>query len=89
MLFAAPALRPAGPDPIRAQYGKNNDLGVKFWSTKDPGQQPFSFNIGLGSVIPAWDEGVMGMKGASPFPASSRGHAHSRVGDNRIVLRAK
>jgi len=48
------------------------------------GQQPFSFNIGLGSVIKGWDEGVMTMQvgevariqgtldyayGASGFPA--------------------
>jgi peptidylprolyl isomerase len=39
-------------------YGKNNDLNAKFWSTKDPGQQPFTFEIGRGSVIKAWDEGV-------------------------------
>ncbi|CAN0250667.1 unnamed protein product [Pylaiella littoralis] len=42
-------------------YGKNKDLSQKFWSTKDPGQEPFSYNIGLGSVIKGWDEGVMGM----------------------------
>ena len=36
--------------------------GKKFWSTKDPGQQPFSFNIGLGQVIRGWDEGVMQMR---------------------------
>mgnify|MGYP005993466279 FL=1 len=42
-------------------YGKNRDLGVKFWSTKDEGQQPFTFNIGLGQVIKGWDEGVMSM----------------------------
>ena len=34
-------------------FGKNNDLKVPFWSTKDPGQQPFSFNIGQGAVIKA------------------------------------
>ncbi|KAG5188179.1 FK506-binding protein 12 [Tribonema minus] len=58
-----------GPKPARGQsvtvhctgFGKNQDLNSKFWSTKDPGQQPFTFNIGLGSVIKAWDEGVMGM----------------------------
>ena len=33
------------------------ESGKKFWSTKDEGQKPFSFNIGLGSVIPAWDQG--------------------------------
>merc|ERR1711872_727906 len=34
----------------------------KFWSTKDPGQQPFSWNAGIGQVIPGWDQGVLGMK---------------------------
>uniref|UniRef100_A0A7S2XKE8 Peptidyl-prolyl cis-trans isomerase n=1 Tax=Lotharella oceanica TaxID=641309 RepID=A0A7S2XKE8_9EUKA len=43
-------------------YGKNNDLSKKFWSTKDPGQKPFTFAIGQGNVISAWDEGVMTMK---------------------------
>jgi len=32
-------------------YGKNRDLNVPFWSTKDPGQKPFSFNVGRGEVI--------------------------------------
>ena len=44
------------------QHRKDGDLSKKFWSTKDPGQQPFSFNIGLGSVIKGWDEGVMTMQ---------------------------
>ncbi|KAJ8572500.1 hypothetical protein K7X08_009011 [Anisodus acutangulus] len=43
-------------------YGKNRDLSQKFWSTKDPGQQPFSFQIGQGKVIKGWDEGVLGMQ---------------------------
>ncbi|KAJ1428413.1 hypothetical protein B484DRAFT_329511 [Ochromonadaceae sp. CCMP2298] len=42
-------------------YGKNNDLSQKFWSTKDPGQEPFTFTIGMGQVIKGWDEGVMSM----------------------------
>ncbi|OUZ99784.1 Peptidyl-prolyl cis-trans isomerase [Macleaya cordata] len=42
--------------------GKNGDLTKKFWSTKDPGQTPFTFKIGQGSVIKGWDEGVMGMQ---------------------------
>ncbi|TXG53992.1 hypothetical protein EZV62_019248 [Acer yangbiense] len=33
-----------------------------YFSTKDPGQQPFTFQIGKGSVIKGWDEGVMGMQ---------------------------
>ncbi|GMY39005.1 peptidyl-prolyl cis-trans isomerase FKBP12 [Fagus crenata] len=64
-------LRPGtGPKPVPGQnvtvhctgYGKNRDLSQKFWSTKDPGQKPFSFKIGQGSVIKGWDEGVLGMQ---------------------------
>jgi len=32
------------------------------FNTKDSGQQPFSSNIGLGSVIKGWDERVMTMQ---------------------------
>ena len=42
-------------------YGKNGDLTVPFWSTKDAGQTPFTFKIGMGQVIKGWDEGVAGM----------------------------
>ncbi|GKU97940.1 hypothetical protein SLEP1_g11011 [Rubroshorea leprosula] len=64
-------IRPGtGPKPAKGQkvtvhctgYGKNGDLSQKFWSTKDPGQQPFSFEVGLGKVIKGWDEGVLGMQ---------------------------
>ena len=59
-----------GPQPTKGNnvtvhctgYGKNNDLSVPFWSTRDPGQQTFSFQIGMGAVIKGWDEGVLGMK---------------------------
>ena len=43
-------------------YGKNGDLSVPFWSTKDPGQNPFTFTIGKKEVIKGWDEGVLIMK---------------------------
>ncbi len=36
--------------------------GKKFWSTKDPGQQPFSYQAGVGRVITGWDQGCLGMK---------------------------
>ncbi|ETV64658.1 peptidyl-prolyl isomerase FKBP12 [Aphanomyces astaci] len=42
-------------------YGKDRDLSKKFWSTKDAGQQPFAFQVGLGQVIKGWDEGVLSM----------------------------
>mmetsp|Transcript_59054 Transcript_59054/g.129355 ORF Transcript_59054/g.129355 Transcript_59054/m.129355 type:complete len:120 (+) Transcript_59054:66-425(+) len=36
--------------------------GKKFWSTKDPGQQPFQYQAGMGKVITGWDQGCLGMK---------------------------
>ncbi|KAF5766416.1 putative peptidylprolyl isomerase [Helianthus annuus] len=59
-----------GPKPVKGQnvtvhctgFGKNGDLSQKFWSTKDEGQQPFTFKLGLGQVIKGWDEGVLGMQ---------------------------
>ena len=42
-------------------FGKDRDLTQKFWSTKDPGQQPFTFAVGTGQVIKGWDESVIGM----------------------------
>ena len=34
----------------------------KFWSTKDAGQQPFTYQAGVGGVITGWDKGCLGMK---------------------------
>mmetsp|Transcript_21187 Transcript_21187/g.23655 ORF Transcript_21187/g.23655 Transcript_21187/m.23655 type:complete len:111 (+) Transcript_21187:37-369(+) len=57
-----------GPMPTKGQKVTVHCTGIvkatqkKFWSTKDPGQQPFSFNVGLGKVIRGWDEGVLQMK---------------------------
>lgn len=64
-------IRPGnGPKPAPGQtvtvhctgFGKDGDLSQKFWSTKDEGQKPFSFQIGKGAVIKGWDEGVIGMQ---------------------------
>ena len=59
---AAGAQRPSKGQLVTVHCtGIVKESGKKFWSTKDPGQQPFSFNIGLGKVIKGWDEGVMTM----------------------------
>merc|ERR1711937_799258 len=42
--------------------GVVKETGKKFWSTKDLGQQPFSYQAGVGQVIKGWDQGLLGMK---------------------------
>merc|ERR1712228_198576 len=42
--------------------GVVKETGKKFWSTKDPGQQAFSYQAGVGQVIKGWDQGLLGMK---------------------------
>jgi len=41
--------------------GSQAESGAKFWSTKDPGQKPFTFEVGRGKVIAGWDEGCLTM----------------------------
>ena len=41
--------------------GVVKESGKKFWSTKDPGQQPFTYQAGVGGVIKGWDQGCLGM----------------------------
>lgn len=49
-------------DQVTVQYvGVNYDDGKQFDASWDSGQ-PFPFQLGAGSVIPGWDEGVVGMK---------------------------
>jgi FKBP-type peptidyl-prolyl cis-trans isomerase len=60
------------------------ETGKTFWSTKDPDQEPFTYQAGVNKVIKGWDQGCLGMKlgearklkipahegyGASGFPA--------------------
>merc|ERR1711862_330533 len=42
--------------------GVIQQTGKKFWSTKDPGQKPFTYQAGVGKVITGWDQGCLGMK---------------------------
>jgi peptidylprolyl isomerase len=54
----------AGPSVTKGSAVTVHATGVvveKFWSTKDPGQQPFSYTAGVGMVITGWDQGLLGM----------------------------
>mmetsp|Transcript_18928 Transcript_18928/g.29583 ORF Transcript_18928/g.29583 Transcript_18928/m.29583 type:complete len:96 (-) Transcript_18928:182-469(-) len=42
--------------------GTVKETGKKFWSTKDPGQQPFRYQAGMKKVITGWDQGCLGMQ---------------------------
>jgi len=49
-------------DTVNVQYvGVNYSNGEQFDASWDSGQ-PFEFQLGGGSVIPGWDEGIVGMK---------------------------
>merc|ERR1712187_1086552 len=58
--------------------GVVKETGKKFWSTKDPGQKPFSYQAGVGKVITGGDQGCLGMSiGEERLPCmghSSRWH---------------
>jgi hypothetical protein len=36
--------------------------GTLFDSSENPGRTPFQFELGVGAVIPGWDQGLLGMK---------------------------
>ncbi len=48
-------------DAVAVHYTGWLTNGTKFDSSVDRGQ-PFTFQLGTGSVIPGWDQGVAGMK---------------------------
>ncbi|CAJ1367855.1 unnamed protein product [Effrenium voratum] len=52
----------AGSNPTVHATGVVKETGKKFWSTKDPGQSPFSYEAGRGKVIKGWDQGCLGMQ---------------------------
>lgn len=56
-----------GPHPkkgqtVSVQYTGTLLDGTKFDSSYDHGGKPIDFPIGVGQVIPGWDEGVPGMR---------------------------
>lgn len=53
--------QPTQGKPVKVHYTGWLENGTKFDSSVDRGE-PFVFTVGVGEVIPGWDEGVMSMK---------------------------
>lgn len=52
---------PVAGKEVKVHYTGWLENGTKFDSSVDRGE-PLVFNVGIGQVIPGWDEGVMSMK---------------------------
>merc|ERR1712093_551818 len=51
-----------GSNVVVHATGVVKESGNQFWSTKDPGQEPFGYQAGVGGVITGWDQGCLGME---------------------------
>ena len=60
------APKPTAPTVAKGDTVTVHALGIvketekKFWSTKDEGQSPFTYQAGVGGVIRGWDMGLLG-----------------------------
>eukprot|EP00042_Codosiga_hollandica_P037530 m.296326 g.296326 ORF g.296326 m.296326 type:complete len:187 (-) comp55159_c0_seq3:109-669(-) len=61
VLKAGGAVKPTKGSTITVECTGYLTNGKKFWSTRDPGGKPFSFKVGVGSVIVGWDVGCLSM----------------------------
>ena len=80
-----PALRRhSGPTSaaLFSDIGVVQESGKKFWSTKDPGQTPFSYQAGVGQVIKGWDQGLLGMKLGEERQVTPLPMRHYYLGDH-------
>jgi peptidylprolyl isomerase len=60
-LKAGAGAAPTAGKQVKVHYTGWLENGTKFDSSVDRGE-PFVFTIGVGQVVPGWDEGVMSMK---------------------------
>jgi peptidylprolyl isomerase len=88
----------AGPRPLRGAavalrcrgYGKGGDLRAPLW----PGDEPFSFRVGTGLVIKAWDEALLLMRvgetarvtASADFAYGAQGYAPWGVQPGSVLL---
>jgi FKBP-type peptidyl-prolyl cis-trans isomerase len=62
MRYFIRALGTGEETPKVGQWASVHYEGRFFDGTNDRGQGPFNFQVGLGRVIPGWDEAILGMK---------------------------
>lgn len=67
-----PAIKKGSTATVHAT-GVVKEGGKKFWSTKDPGQQPFTYTAGVGQVITGWGARVPGVGAIHPCLRRSHG----------------